>query len=119
VYGNIWALSRNTKVYPSPEKFIPERFDEPEGTPDPRDFAFGFGRRLVFSVYPVIGPLTNRAIVPSGCLVYRVCAGQAFAETTVWITMATLLATVDMRPALDENGKEIPLQENFAGTMVA
>lgn len=33
--------------------------------------------------------------------------------------MATLLATVDMRPALDETGKEIPLQENFAGTMVA
>lgn len=48
----------------------------------------------------------------------RVCPGQAFAEAVVWITMATMLATVNMRPALDEDGKEIPVLENFAGTMV-
>jgi len=33
--------------------------------------------------------------------------------------MATLLATVNMRHALDDNGKEIPIKEDFAGTMVA
>ncbi|KAF8302327.1 cytochrome P450 [Clavulina sp. PMI_390] len=91
VFGNIWALSRDPDMYPSPEKFDPERYEDPNVT-DPRDFAFGFGR--------------------------RVCAGQAFAEATVWITMATLLATVNMKHALDENGKEIPLEEDFAGTMV-
>jgi len=92
VYGNIWALSQDEKVYPSPEKFIPDRFNDPT-VPDPREFAFGFGRRI--------------------------CPGQAFAETVIWITMATLLATINMRPALDENGKEIQLKESFAGTMVA
>lgn len=48
----------------------------------------------------------------------RVCPGQAFAEAVVWISMATLLATTNMRAPLDQNGNEITLEENFAGTMV-
>jgi hypothetical protein len=47
VYGNIWALSRDKNVYRSPEKFMPDRFVDDPNVPDPRDFAFGFGRRLV------------------------------------------------------------------------
>lgn len=30
--------------------------------------------------------------------------------------MATLLATVNMRPALDENGAEIEINQEFKGT---
>jgi hypothetical protein len=47
-----------------------------------------------------------------------VCPGQAFAEAVVWISMATLLTTMNMRKAVDAYGKEIEPTENFAGTVV-
>jgi hypothetical protein len=43
------AYSRNTEVYPNPEKFDPERFLNEDGSVnkkhDPRAYVFGFGRR--------------------------------------------------------------------------
>ena len=45
-------MSRNEDVYPEPEVFRPERFLDLTKTEldniDPKDFTFGFGRRLVF-----------------------------------------------------------------------
>ncbi|KAF8298243.1 cytochrome P450 [Clavulina sp. PMI_390] len=92
VYNNGWALSQDPVTYPAPEKFDPERFERNSTTKDPREYAFGFGRRA--------------------------CPGQAFADATVWITMTTLLALVDMRNCLDEAGNIIPLKENFNGTVL-
>ena len=43
------AMCRNSKVYPDPEVFRPERFLVEEGKEaplDPSKIAFGFGRRL-------------------------------------------------------------------------
>lgn len=46
------SMSRNEDVYPEPEVFRPERFLDLTKTEldniDPKDFTFGFGRRLVF-----------------------------------------------------------------------
>jgi len=44
VIGNIRAMSYDPRVYPAPERFMPERFLEGRA-PDPRAFTFGFGRR--------------------------------------------------------------------------
>ncbi|KAF8302322.1 cytochrome P450 [Clavulina sp. PMI_390] len=87
VYGNTWALGHDPEIYPSPEKFNPDRYTAGTDVKDPREYAFGFGRRA--------------------------CSGQAFAESTVWTIMATLLATNHMKRALDENGNEIAVAENY------
>jgi len=45
IVTNLWAMSRDDEVYPYPEEFLPERFLGEERQLDPREFAFGFGRR--------------------------------------------------------------------------
>lgn len=37
----------------------------------------------------------------------RICPGQYLAADSVWIAMATLLTTLKISKALDEEGKEI------------
>jgi cytochrome P450 len=68
-------------VYSDPEVFRPERFlgDAPEQ--DPREYAFGFGR--------------------------RVCPGQQVGEASVFAACATALAAVEVGKALDPSGKPI------------
>ncbi|GJE86658.1 cytochrome P450 [Phanerochaete sordida] len=78
--ANIWAVLHDPEVYPEPEKFLPERHLK-EGTPDPLDVAFGFGR--------------------------RVCPGMQVAQSQTFETMASMLATFDLRPAKDAHGKEV------------
>jgi cytochrome P450 len=80
-----WAISRDTRHYPDPEEFIPERFlkiDEKTGKPplDPVLYAFGFGRRI--------------------------CPGIHFAEASLFLHISCVLATFNIERAVDENGKE-------------
>ncbi len=51
VIANLYAFSRNERVYPGPESFSPERFlkdgkIDPD-VQDPSSFVFGYGRRYV------------------------------------------------------------------------
>ncbi|CAK5271218.1 unnamed protein product [Mycena citricolor] len=83
VYANIRAMSRDESVYHDPEAFQPERFlPRPEGRGEPRfASAFGFGRRL--------------------------CTGNELASNSIWIAAATLLATCNIKNALDAAGRVI------------
>ncbi|KAF5318740.1 hypothetical protein D9619_011049 [Psilocybe cf. subviscida] len=85
VVPNIWAVMHDPELYPDPFKFNPDRFvhsndgptpatyavgglnepKQPLTQPDPRQFAYGFGK--------------------------RVCPGTHFAETTLLLNMATIL----------------------------
>jgi cytochrome P450 len=67
---NVWAMCHDPAVYPSPSTFDPERFLGSSPQPDPRELVFGFGRRR--------------------------CPGMHLAEASIFVQMATLLATVDM-----------------------
>ncbi|KAG0694413.1 cytochrome P450 [Suillus ampliporus] len=86
VFGNIWAILRDPGLYHQPDVFEPGRWlvrpvSEEEGERDPRAFVFGFGRRR--------------------------CPGTHLVESSVWLLMTSMLATLDIRKARDESGVEI------------
>ncbi|KAF8953240.1 cytochrome P450 [Flammula alnicola] len=80
VMANVWSISMNEKLYPAPEEFRPERFDDPS-VPDPHLFAFGFGK--------------------------RVCAGKDYAEKMLWLGICSVLSNFVIRKARDNQGREI------------
>ncbi|CAE6452246.1 unnamed protein product [Rhizoctonia solani] len=93
VISNVYAITRDERIYPDPEKFIPERFDETKpglSAPNPRDFIFGIGRRI--------------------------CPGNHIADASIWLAIANLIATMDINKARDDNGAYIePVPERSSG----
>nr|BED43007.1 cytochrome P450 monooxygenase [Trametes versicolor] len=79
VIVNLWAFSRDERQYPDPEAFLPERFlkDGKLNTDitDPSEFAFGYGRRI--------------------------CPGLHFAESSLFLTLSSVLHTLSVTPQLD------------------
>ncbi|KAF9069515.1 cytochrome P450 1 [Rhodocollybia butyracea] len=91
ILPNVWAMNRDPNVYSEPDEFIPERFfNSPDGpfTSINDIHAFGFGR--------------------------RVCVGRYVADNTVWLTIASVLATLDLRKAKDDEGREIHISGEFS-----
>ena len=79
-------MLHDEKRFPNPEEFIPERFLTLNGelNSDMKDAelpAFGFGRRI--------------------------CPGRFIADASLFATVATLLATVDVVCATDAQGNQI------------
>lgn len=84
IFSNIYAITRDERIFPDPEAFIPERFDGTHSGPaplDPREIVFGIGRRI--------------------------CPGNNIADASIYLVMANLIATMDFTKARDNNGKEI------------
>ncbi|KAK7692059.1 hypothetical protein QCA50_005464 [Cerrena zonata] len=91
VIANIWALLRDPERYPDPSAFNPDRYLHPNPNRNPREFIFGFGRRI--------------------------CPGLNLADTSVFFTCAMVLATFDISKAV-ENGVIIePSGEYTAGSI--
>ncbi|OJJ42182.1 hypothetical protein ASPZODRAFT_155475 [Penicilliopsis zonata CBS 506.65] len=87
VVPNVWAISREEAVFGSdPDDFIPDRWlDEDGKTLKPFPPAvFGYGRRT--------------------------CPGRYFARNTIWIVVARLLWSFDIKAGLsEETGESIPV----------
>ncbi|KAG2034690.1 cytochrome P450 [Suillus americanus] len=86
VFGNIWAIMRDPGLYQDPEVFEPGRWLASDAIVDveerdPRAFVFGFGRRR--------------------------CPGTHLVESSVWLLITSMLATLEIRKARDERGVEI------------
>lgn len=100
-------------LYPNPDKFIPERFLVDNPPMDPRDFIFGVGRRQVnpkwFDLSSV--PLTEAYIS------FRTCPGNTFGENVFMPAIMTIIATADIGKAIDDNGKEIPVELKTTGRL--
>lgn len=77
----VWWFCHDPDVYADPETFDPERYLGPRGEPDATSTVFGYGRRT--------------------------CPGQHFADATVFITIAQVLAAFSIKKAVDDQGSEI------------
>ncbi|KAF9078761.1 cytochrome P450 [Rhodocollybia butyracea] len=87
------AMNRDPNVYSEPDRFMPERFlDSPDGpfTSINNILAFGFGR--------------------------RVCVGRYMADNTVWLAIASVLATLDLQKAKDNEGNEVDIPGEYTRT---
>lgn len=78
IYGNVWAIHRHPREFPAPDSFRPERFLE-HRRPYPvkkGHNAFGWGRRQ--------------------------CSGQPLAEQGLFMVIARMLWSFDVKPGLDD-----------------
>ncbi|KAJ7247027.1 cytochrome P450 [Mycena rebaudengoi] len=85
VVANSWAILHHEVVYgPDTERFIPERWLK-DGELNPKmkhpDAAFGFGRRI--------------------------CPGKDMAQWSMWITVASILASFNISKSVDDKGMGI------------
>ncbi|KAG5718859.1 O-methylsterigmatocystin oxidoreductase [Termitomyces sp. T112] len=92
IFGNIWAITRDERIYANPSAFIPERFLEKvdpatERRRDPRSYVFGFGRRQ--------------------------CPGQNLVESSIWLLIASMVATLDIAKAVDASGNPVEPRVHF------
>ncbi|CAE6467599.1 unnamed protein product [Rhizoctonia solani] len=78
VLGNIWAMGRDPRHYENPESFNPDRYLDPNVQRPP---VFGWGRRK--------------------------CPGAHFAESSVFINVASLLATFTFSKKRGSSDQEI------------
>ncbi|KAF5309909.1 hypothetical protein D9619_010547 [Psilocybe cf. subviscida] len=82
VFPNIWHMTHDPEIYPNPDKFDPDRFKGQDSEMSKvYDLVFGFGR--------------------------RVCPGLHLAQGSLFAIVATTLATCEVLPGLDENGREV------------
>lgn len=90
---NIWWFTHDPATYSEPMEFRPERFlgDNPER--DPREYVFGFGR--------------------------RVCPGKVLADMSIWITVAKSLATLHIDKAVGEDGQVIEPEIKFTAGIIS
>lgn len=81
IFSNVWNMVRDPKAYREPEVFNPERFLGAAESIElnPEDIIFGFGRRR--------------------------CPGISVAQSSIWFSITLTLATYNITPALDANGR--------------
>ncbi|EPQ58584.1 cytochrome P450 [Gloeophyllum trabeum ATCC 11539] len=93
VVANVWKFLHDPDVYHNPFEFNPDRFMGALAERDPKDFVFGFGR--------------------------RVCPGSHLADDSVWINIARTAAALEVNLALDESGRPvIPVPATTDGIIV-
>ncbi|KAJ7578020.1 cytochrome P450 [Mycena floridula] len=92
VVTNLWGMLHDENIYPEPFAFNPDRFmKDGKLNPDvlnPEAIIFGFGRRM--------------------------CPGRYLANSSMWITVTTLMALFEIRKTLDQHGNEVEPSYKYA-----
>lgn len=80
IFANSWAVMHDPSLYPDPFEVRPERYLSPNPAinPDPRTFAFGYGRRA--------------------------CPGKMLAEDSLFIIVVRVLSTMTIERAQGADG---------------
>jgi cytochrome P450 len=87
-------------IFPEPEQFKPERFLDDDGQHADIVYRcnFGFGRRFVLVLLYQLHQANRQ---------FSACPGRRFAEGSIFIALATILATCKISDAVDDNGSEV------------
>ena len=90
-------MNQDPEVYSRPHLFEPQRFMQKSHNddtilPDPKKYIFGFGDRK--------------------------CPGEQFADSNISLVFASMIATLKISKALDEEGNEITPNMAFASSTV-
>ncbi|PCH34387.1 cytochrome P450 [Wolfiporia cocos MD-104 SS10] len=97
IIANIQSISRDPVLFPDPEVFRPERYQEmDEATAqlaNPRWMTFGFGRRI--------------------------CPGNKLGDSSVWLVIANIIAAFDIREAHNAIGQAITPSISFRSGLVS
>lgn len=113
VYANAHAMAHDERIYQAPHDFNPDRYeplaDGGPGEPFPVG-NFGFGRRYVVHSLKHSGGFHPWTV---SCSLFRVCVGRFLADNSVWIMVATMLATLEFRKKRDGAGNIIEPQVSF------
>ncbi|KDR69262.1 hypothetical protein GALMADRAFT_256096 [Galerina marginata CBS 339.88] len=98
VFANIYAMSKDEGMFPSPDEFKPERYlnlddsSSTDSSPHP-SFFFGFGRRI--------------------------CPGMHVAQNSLFIVITRILWAFNVAPIKDASGNPIlPSPDDFIGGLV-
>ena len=95
--------------YPDPDIFDPERFIKDgkinSDIRNPQSLAFGFGRRYVPS------QTTNDTIIRNQLNSYRFCPGRWLASASSFITIASVLHTMNIHPILGPDREKVDIQK--------
>ncbi|KAJ7688010.1 cytochrome P450 [Mycena rosella] len=95
VIANAWAILHDEVMYPDPYTFKPERFLL-DGKPNPAirypDAAFGYGRRI--------------------------CPGRHMATSSVFITVASILAAFNITKTVGDDGKLIEPSQEYTSSLL-
>ncbi|KAJ0421554.1 putative cytochrome P450 oxidoreductase OrdA-like protein [Aspergillus carlsbadensis] len=86
ILPNIWAFCHDPTTYTNPMTFNPSRFLGPNAQRDPRDFVFGFGRRI--------------------------CPGRLLADANIFLTIAQTLAAFRIGKLI-RDGREVPIASRY------
>jgi hypothetical protein len=92
VIANVWKFLHDPNVYNNPTEFNPDRFMGLNPEQDPKDYCFGFGR--------------------------RVCPGIHLADSSIWISIAKSVAAFSVTKAVGTDGQVIvPVAETTDGVI--
>lgn len=126
------AITRDSEMYPNPSIFDPERFLPPLGVSpqtDPRKWIFGFGRRVSTSCV-LKNPERSHTLrfksdlprfVPSSLKLQKLittASGAHFAETSVFLNVASVLSVFTISKAKNKDGQETMPIADFAPGIV-
>ncbi|KAI0066611.1 cytochrome P450 [Artomyces pyxidatus] len=98
IIANLWAILHDPIIYPDPDSFKPNRFLPIDGVAKEEaistlNAAFGIGRRI--------------------------CPGRHLVDPTVFITVASVVASFSVSKAMDEDGNEIPVTPAYSGGVLS
>ncbi|KEF51211.1 uncharacterized protein A1O9_12714 [Exophiala aquamarina CBS 119918] len=103
---NTWAMHHDPERYPEPFRYNPDRF---------------LDHKLSASAYANGSDVAARDHFSYGGG-KRICVGMHLAERSLFTMASRLLQTFEIKPALDENGQEIPVDTSssrFSSSLIS